>query len=65
MDFLDSFILLEQITNPIKAIKKYWLKFNDKNEYLGERFIAFLPLILLVGFYFLMVYILFFILLKI
>jgi hypothetical protein len=65
MDFLDFFILLEQITNPIKAIKKYWLKFNDKNKYLGERFIAFFSLILLVGFYFLMGYILFFILLKI
>lgn len=64
MDFLDFFILLDQITNPIKAIKSYWLKLTDKNEYKGERFVAFLSLILLVGFYFLMGYILFFILLK-
>lgn len=64
MDFLDFFILLDQITNPIKAIKSYWLKLTDKNEYLGERFIAFLCLCLLLGFYFLMGYILFFILLK-
>ena len=63
MDFLDFFILLDQITNPIKSIKNYWLKLTDKNEYLGGRFVAFLSLILLVGFYFLMGYILFFILL--
>jgi hypothetical protein len=64
MDFLDFFILLDQISNPIKTIKNYWLKLTDKNEYLGERFIAFLSLFLLLSFYFLMSYILFFILLK-
>lgn len=64
MDFLDFFVLLDQISNPIKAIKKYWLKITDENEYLGERFIAFLCLCLLFGFYFLMGYVLFFILLK-
>lgn len=64
MDFLDFFILLDQVSNPLKTIKKYWKKLTDKNEYLGERFMAFLSLILLIGFYFLMGYILIFILLK-
>lgn len=59
MDFLDFFILLDQISNPIKAIKKYWLQLTDENEYLGERFIAFLCLCLLLCFYFLMGYVLF------
>jgi hypothetical protein len=64
MDFLDFFILLDKIANPLKAIKKYCIKFNDKNEYLGERFVAFLSFILLVGFYLLIGYLLFFIFLK-
>jgi len=64
MDFLDFFILLDQVSNPIKAIKKYLIKLTDTDEYKGERFIAFLCLILLLGFYFLMGYILIFIFLK-
>lgn len=63
MDFLEFLSNLDQIINPLKAIKKYGLKFNDKNEYLGDRLVAFLSLILLVGFYLLIVYLFIFILL--
>lgn len=59
MDFLEFLSNLDQIINPLKAIKKYGLKFNDKNEYLGDRLVAFISLILLVGFYLLMGYLLF------
>ena len=64
MDFIDFLALLDNIINPTKSIKEHWFKLTDKNGYLGDRFLAFVSLFLVLGFYFCIVLLLIFILLK-
>ncbi|SHJ02544.1 hypothetical protein SAMN05444363_2404 [Flavobacterium terrae] len=64
MDFIDFLALLDNIINPTKSIKEYWFKLTDTNGYLGDRFLAFVSLFLVLAFYFCIVLFLIFILFK-
>ena len=64
MDFIDFLALLDHIVNPTKSIKEYWFKLTDTNGYLGDRFLAFVSLFLVLAFYFSIVLLLIFILFK-
>ena len=51
MDRLDFIINLLNITDSENLIKKNWNILSDKNEYLGERIISFIAVILLIAVY--------------
>jgi hypothetical protein len=48
MDILDFIINLLNLTDSENLVKKKWDILSDKNEYLGERIIAFISFIILI-----------------